>query len=160
MSNLRVKYGKKMNYFSSSSVMDVIFIALTSFWPTYFSSVFSKSFHYSTWPSSIFSISFHTFLPYFPYHFIFQLSFLPYFPYHFTIQPTFLPYFSYLFTIFFFLKTSNNENIEIPKTLNWSVTNERTIWYGKYGRKVSWIVKWFGKYRRKLWKDMKNMEEK
>ena len=36
-------------------------------------------------------------------------------------------------------------------------------WYGKYGTKVSWIVKWygkFGKYRRKLWKDMKNMEEK
>ena len=49
-------------------------------------------------------------------------------------------------------------------------------WYGKYGRKVSWIVKWygkygtkvswivkygkFGKYRRKLWKDTKNMEEK
>ena len=29
-------------------------------------------------------------------------------------------------------------------------------WYGKYGRKVSWIVKRFGK----LWKDMKNMEEK
>ena len=24
--------------------------------------------------------------------------------------------------------------------------------YGKYGRKVSWIVKWYGKYRRKLWK--------
>jgi hypothetical protein len=46
-------------------------------------------------------------------------------------------------------------------------------WYGKYGRKVSWIVKryekygrkpsWivlrFGKYRRKLWNDMTNMEE-
>ena len=32
-------------------------------------------------------------------------------------------------------------------------------WYGKYGRKVSWIVEIFGKYRRKLWKDMKNMEE-
>ena len=36
-------------------------------------------------------------------------------------------------------------------------------WYGKYGTKVSWIVKWygkFGKYRRKLWKDTENMEEK
>ena len=36
-------------------------------------------------------------------------------------------------------------------------------WYEKYGTKVSWIVKWygqFGKYRRKLWKDTKNMEEK
>jgi hypothetical protein len=26
--------------------------------------------------------------------------------------------------------------------------------YGKYGGKVSWIVKKFGKYRRKLWNDM------
>ena len=47
-------------------------------------------------------------------------------------------------------------------------------WYGKYGRKVSWIVerygnyerkaswrvKWYGKCGRKLWKDMENMEEK
>ena len=32
-------------------------------------------------------------------------------------------------------------------------------WHGKYGRKVSWIVKRFGKYRRKLWNDMENMEE-
>jgi rRNA maturation protein Nop10 len=32
--------------------------------------------------------------------------------------------------------------------------------YGKYRRKVSWIVKRFGKYRRKLWNDMENMEEK
>jgi hypothetical protein len=30
--------------------------------------------------------------------------------------------------------------------------------YGKYGRKISWIVKWFGKYRRKLWSDRENME--
>jgi hypothetical protein len=29
---------------------------------------------------------------------------------------------------------------------------------GKYGRKVSWIVKRYGKYRRKLWNDMENME--
>jgi hypothetical protein len=33
-------------------------------------------------------------------------------------------------------------------------------WYGKYGRKISWIMKWFGKYRRKLWNDRENMEEK
>jgi hypothetical protein len=47
-------------------------------------------------------------------------------------------------------------------------------WYGKYGRKVSWIVKWYGKEgrkasriairyakdRRKLWNDMENMEER
>ena len=32
-------------------------------------------------------------------------------------------------------------------------------WYGKYGRKVSWIVKRFGKHRRKLWNAMENMEE-
>jgi hypothetical protein len=32
-------------------------------------------------------------------------------------------------------------------------------WHGKYGRKVSWIVKWVWKYRRKLWNDMGNMEE-
>jgi rRNA maturation protein Nop10 len=46
--------------------------------------------------------------------------------------------------------------------------------YGKYRRKVSWIVekdgnngrkvssivKRFGKYRRKLWNDMENMEKK
>ena len=32
-------------------------------------------------------------------------------------------------------------------------------WYGKYGRKVSWIVKSFGKHRRKLWNDMENMEK-
>jgi hypothetical protein len=43
--------------------------------------------------------------------------------------------------------------------------------YGKYGRKISWIVKRFGKYRRTwwndignmevvMWSDMKNMEEK
>jgi hypothetical protein len=33
-------------------------------------------------------------------------------------------------------------------------------WYEKYGRKVSWIVKCYGKYRRKLWKDRENNEEK
>jgi hypothetical protein len=32
--------------------------------------------------------------------------------------------------------------------------------YEKYGRKVSRKVKRFGKYRGKLWKYMKNMEEK
>jgi hypothetical protein len=33
-------------------------------------------------------------------------------------------------------------------------------WFGKHGRKVSWIVERFGKYKRKLWNDMENMEEK
>jgi hypothetical protein len=32
--------------------------------------------------------------------------------------------------------------------------------YGKWERKVSWIVKWYGKHKRKLWNDMENMEEK
>jgi Sec-independent protein translocase protein TatA len=32
--------------------------------------------------------------------------------------------------------------------------------YGNYGRKAGRIVKRFRKYIRKLWKDMKNMEEK
>jgi hypothetical protein len=35
-------------------------------------------------------------------------------------------------------------------------------WYGKYGRKIGWIVKWYGKYGRKVvekWKDMGNTEE-
>jgi rRNA maturation protein Nop10 len=31
--------------------------------------------------------------------------------------------------------------------------------FGKYRRKVSWIVNRFGKYRRKLWNDMENMDE-
>jgi hypothetical protein len=36
-------------------------------------------------------------------------------------------------------------------------------WYGKYGRKPSWIVKRYEKCGRKeveLWNDMENMEEK
>jgi hypothetical protein len=40
----------------------------------------------------------------------------------------------------------------------------KAIWIGKryekYGRNPSWIVKIFGKYRRKLWKNIKNIEEK
>jgi hypothetical protein len=32
--------------------------------------------------------------------------------------------------------------------------------YGKYGRKIGWIVKWYGKHRRKLWNDMAIVEEK
>ena len=42
--------------------------------------LFSISFHYSTYFSSIFSISFHNFLLYFPNPFTIQLIFLPYFP--------------------------------------------------------------------------------
>ena len=32
-------------------------------------------------------------------------------------------------------------------------------WYGKYGTKVSWIVKWYGKYGRKDRTDMKNTKK-
>ena len=32
--------------------------------------------------------------------------------------------------------------------------------YEKYGRNPCWIVKRLGQYRRKLWNDMENMEEK
>jgi hypothetical protein len=69
----------------------------------------------------------------------------------------------------------------------WKIWKKSKLkWYGKYGRKVSWIVKWYGKYgrkasrivirygkygkswivkrygkyRRKLWNDMENMEER
>jgi hypothetical protein len=56
----------------------------------------------------------------------------------------------------------------------WKIQKKIVKWYGKYGRKVSWIVerygnyerkaswrvKWYGKCGRKLWKDMENMEEK
>jgi hypothetical protein len=66
---------------------------------TYFSSTFSISFHYSTYFSSIFSLSFHNFLLCFPNHFTIQLIFLPYFPYHFTFQLAFFPCCPYLITI-------------------------------------------------------------
>jgi hypothetical protein len=40
----------------------------------------------------------------------------------------------------------------------------KVIWiverFRKYGIKVSWIEKRYGKYRRKKWKDRKNMEER
>jgi hypothetical protein len=32
--------------------------------------------------------------------------------------------------------------------------------YEKYGRKVGWIVKWYGNYGRKLWNNMEIMEER
>ena len=42
-----------------------------------------------------------------------------------------------ILTKFHHLKTSNNENIEIPKTLTWSVTNETNAWTnGRTDRKT------------------------
>jgi septation ring formation regulator EzrA len=58
---------------------------------------------------------------------------------------------------------------KILKKVSWIVKRygkygKRVSWvvnrFEKYGKNPSWIVKRFGKYRRKLWKDMKNMEEK
>jgi hypothetical protein len=65
------------------------------------------------------------FLPYCPYLITIRLAFLPYYPYHFTFQLTFPPYFPY-------------------QKASWNVK-----WYGKYGRKISWIVN-----------DFENTEEK
>jgi hypothetical protein len=41
------------------------------------------------------------------------------------------------------------------RKINWIVK-----WVGQYGRKASWIVKRYEKYGRKLWNDMENMEER
>jgi hypothetical protein len=74
---------------------------------------------------------------------VFSKSFhylLPYFPYHFTIFFHIVHIFS-LFNLPFF------DIFHIISRFS-------------SGRNPSWIVKRFGKYRRKLWKDMKNMEEK
>ena len=32
----------------------------------------------------------------------------------------------------------------------WKKSKLKCDWYGKYGRKISWIVKWFEKYGRKV----------
>jgi hypothetical protein len=58
-----------------------------------------SSFHISTYFSSIFSRSFHNFLPYFLNVFTIQLGFLPYFPNLITFQLTILPCFPCVFTI-------------------------------------------------------------
>jgi hypothetical protein len=73
---------------------------------------------------------------------IFCLSFhyfLLYFPNLLTIQLIFLPYFPYHFTF----------QLAFLPCCPYLITI-----------RPSWIVKRFRKYRRKLWKDMKNMEEK
>ena len=66
------------------------------------------------------------------------------------------------------------ENTEENSEKIGKIWKKTVTWFGKYGRKISWIVKWFGiygrkvswiverlgKYGRKLWNDMKNTEEK
>ena len=37
--------------------------------------------------------------------------------------------------------------------------NWKVKWFGKYRRQVDWIVKLYGKYRRKEWKYGENIEE-
>jgi hypothetical protein len=46
------------------------------------------------------------------------------------------------------------------RKVSWIVKKICKIQKKKYGRNPSWILKRFGKYRRKLWKDMENAEEK
>jgi hypothetical protein len=65
---------------------------------------------------------------YFPTLFTIQLAFLLYFSYLITIRLAFLPYFPYLNT------AENSEK-------NWKIQKKILKRYGKYGRKVSWIVK-------------------
>jgi hypothetical protein len=42
----------------------------------------------------------------------------------------------------------------------WKIQKKIVKKYEKYGRKASWIVKRYGKYRKKLWKDMEIMKER
>ena len=53
------------------------------------------------------------------------------------------------------LGNADENSKKIGKILKKSKLNNE-----KYGRNQSWIVKKIGKYRRKLWKNMKNIEEK
>jgi hypothetical protein len=107
-----------------------------------------------TYFSSIFSISFHYFLRYFPNLFTIQPTFLRYFPYHFII-------FFHIFHIFNLLENSSKI---------WKIWKKIMKWYGKYRRKVSrisekiWKIWKKGKLNsKKIWKkgrkdekDMKN----
>ena len=52
------------------------------------------------------------------------------------------------------------ENTEEKQVEMWNDIENTEENTEKYGRKASRIVKRIGKYRRKLWKDMKNMDEK
>jgi hypothetical protein len=88
-------------------------------WNDNISSVFSKSFHYSTY-----------FLPYFPVISQFNLFFVHIFQYFFTIQPTFLP-----------MRKNRRLNCEMI----WKI-RKKIVKYGKYGRKASWNVKRYGQY--------------
>ena len=51
------------------------------------------------------------------------------------------------------------ENMDENSLKIWKIWKKIMKWYGKYRRKVGWIVKRFGKYGRKDGKDMKNTED-
>ena len=51
------------------------------------------------------------------------------------------------------------ENMKENSEKIWKIQKKIVEIFGKYGRKISWIVIRYGKYWRKYWKDMKNTEE-
>ena len=44
------------------------------------------------------------------------------------------------------------ENMGEKCDMIWKIWEKSVKWYGKYGRKVSWLMKWFGKYGKVSWK--------
>jgi hypothetical protein len=103
-----------------------------------FSSIFSISFHYSTYLSSIFSISFHN-STYFSSSFFLSFHYSTYYSSIFSKSFHYLIYLSsilsiYLYSTYFSLMEENK-------------LNSKNIW--KMGKKVGWIVKWYGKNGRK-----------
>jgi hypothetical protein len=94
------------------------------------------SFHYSTYFSSIFSLSFHNFLLYFPNHFTIQLIFLPYFLYHFTFQLAFfhVVHILSLFDLLFF------HIFQIISLFNRSLRRPRPITIGSFPLLFSYII--------------------
>jgi hypothetical protein len=121
------KWWKKSKYHYSTCISSIVSIwfhiknfqlTFLPYFPylitlTYFSSIFSISFHnFLLYFPNFFTIQL-TFLSSFPYHFTSQLTFLPYCPYLITIRLDFLPYFPYLFTIqLTFLPYFPNQHME------------------------------------------------
>jgi hypothetical protein len=93
-----------------------------------FSSIYSISFHISTSLSSILSISYH-YSTYFS-----SISF----------------HISSIFFISFYNKIWKIEKKIVKRWKIWKKSRLNSVWYEKYGRKVSWNVKWYGKYGSKV----------
>jgi hypothetical protein len=79
--------------------------------------------------------TFHNFLLYFPFLFTNQLTFLRIFHIFSLLNLGF-------FHIFSLFSSNTEENCEMI----WKICKKIVKRFGKYGRKVNWIVKWFGKY--------------